>query len=405
VSRFLFVVPPLTGHVTPLVAVARHLRAGGHEVFWCGDPELIGSLAGPDVPVRACPEPGLPPNARGADLRGYAAVRFLWEEFLVPLADAAVEILLDVALRYRPDVIVSDMQALAGPLVAARLGIPWATSVTTSAPLRDPFAATPKVRQWLDGLLGGLIDRHGGGRLRPRDLELSPHLGLVFSTAALTGEVDAAPIRFVGPALAARPHRDTSFPWHRLDGRPLAVVTVGTVNAAVSGRFLTACAQALAQPGDVQGVIADPEGVLGTATPEVVSAPHLPMLRLLDRAAVVVCHAGHNTVCEALAYGVPLVVAPIRDDQPVIAAQVTEAGAGIRLRFTRATADTVGDAVRTVLKDPSYPAAAGAVKASFDAAGGAAAAAGHLLNLARRAGDRHLIGTESGRSVGASTPP
>jgi UDP:flavonoid glycosyltransferase YjiC (YdhE family) len=49
--------------------------------------------------------------------------------------------------------------------------------------------------------------------------------------------------------------------------------------------------------------------------------------------SAVVCHGGHNTVCEAVAHGVPLVVTPIRDDQPIIARQVADAGAGIRLHF------------------------------------------------------------------------
>jgi UDP:flavonoid glycosyltransferase YjiC (YdhE family) len=49
--------------------------------------------------------------------------------------------------------------------------------------------------------------------------------------------------------------------------------------------------------------------------------------------SAVVCHGGHNTVCEAFAHGVPLVVTPIRDDQPIIARQVADAGAGIQLHL------------------------------------------------------------------------
>jgi hypothetical protein len=59
----------------------------------------------------------------------------------------------------------------------------------------------------------------------------------------------------------------------------------------------------------------------------------------------VVCHAGHNTVCEALACAVPLVLAPVRDDQPLIAEQVAVAGAGLRLRFTYANAEHIGRAL------------------------------------------------------------
>ncbi|MDX3762724.1 hypothetical protein ACWDBO_41845 [Streptomyces mirabilis] len=50
-------------------------------------------------------------------------------------------------------------------------------------------------------------------------------------------------------------------------------------------------------------------------------------------------HASHNnnTVCEALWRAVPLVVAFVRDDQPVVAGQVTDAGAGVRARFGQPT--------------------------------------------------------------------
>ncbi|MFI1796437.1 glycosyltransferase [Streptomyces sp. NPDC020379] len=94
-----------------------------------------------------------------------------------------------------------------------------------------------------------------------------------------------------------------------------------------------------------------------------------------------ICHGGHNTVCEALWHGLLLVVAPIRDDQPAVAAQVTDAGAGVRVRFNRATADVLGTALDTVLRDPGRREAAGRVRASFRAAGGATAAAVRLEAL------------------------
>ena len=75
-------------------------------------------------------------------------------------------------------------------------------------------------------------------------------------------------------------------------------------------------------------------------------------------------------------------IAPIRDDQPIVAAQVVEAGAGIRLRFGRADAGRIAAAVEAVLTDSAYRCAAERVGASFRAAGGSLAAAGHLEQLA-----------------------
>jgi UDP:flavonoid glycosyltransferase YjiC (YdhE family) len=102
------------------------------------------------------------------------------------------------------------------------------------------------------------------------------------------------------------------------------------------------------------------------------------VLREVD---AVVCHGGHNTVCEALARGLPLVIAPIKDDQPIVADQVVAAGAGVRVKFGRVQPAELAAAVRRVLDEPSFRTAAAAVQASFTAAGGAAAAATALEEL------------------------
>jgi UDP:flavonoid glycosyltransferase YjiC (YdhE family) len=110
----------------------------------------------------------------------------------------------------------------------------------------------------------------------------------------------------------------------------------------------------------------------------------VPQLELLPHLDAVVCHAGHNTVCETLAHGLPLVVAPIRDDQPIIAQQVVDAGAGIRLKYGRVTSDEIFEALVAVLETPSYRQAALRIQASFRAAGGPSAAADRLESLASR---------------------
>jgi MGT family glycosyltransferase len=162
-------------------------------------------------------------------------------------------------------------------------------------------------------------------------------------------------------------------------------VTLGTANADAGGRFLAECLRALRERTDrVQAVIADPGGMLAVPAgdKDVLVLPSVPQLALLERMDAVVCHAGHNTVCEALWHGVPLVVAPIRDDQPVVAGQVVDAGAGVRVRFGRVRADQLGAALDTVLTDPAHRAAAARIRTAFRAAGGARAAAAHLERLA-----------------------
>ncbi|MDX3803022.1 glycosyltransferase [Streptomyces sp. AK04-3B] len=400
-SRFLFVVPPLVGHVNPTVGVAAELAARGHRVAWvCPDPELVGRLAGGSAgPVFACD--GAPVGERPADLRGPEALKFLWEWYLLPLAEAMAPGVRAAVGTFRPDVVVADQQAFAGALVAERLGLPWATSATTSAEFTDPLAGLPKVRQWLDGRLRALRAAVGDPA-QAGDPRFSPHLVLAFSTPELAGATPGVPgsgpdgcgsagsggsVCWVGPSVSARPSA-AGFPWEWLDaGRATVLVTLGTANADVGGRFLDVCRSALRERADrMQAVIVDPGGTLAAREPDkdVLIVPSVPQLALLERGVgAVVCHAGHNTVCEALWHGIPLVVAPIRDDQPVVAGQVVDAGAGVRVRFGRVTAQRFGAALDSVLDDPGHRAAAVRIRTAFRAAGGASAAAARLDELAR----------------------
>ncbi|MFI9567048.1 glycosyltransferase [Streptomyces rishiriensis] len=384
-SRFLFVVPPLTGHINPVVGVAAELTARGHRVAWaCSDPALVARLAGPAAgSVLACA--GAPQGERPAELRGPEALKFLWEWYLLPLAEAMAPGVRAAVEAFRPDVVVADQQAFAGALVAERLGLPWATSATTSAEFTDPLAGLPKVAEWLRRRLAALREAVGdpAGTADPR---FSPHLVLAFSTPELAGPGHDG-VCWVGPSVTSRPSA-AGFPWEWLDpGRGAVLVTLGTANADVGGRFLDVCRNALRERADrVQAVIVDPGGTLPAhgEDKDVLIVPSVPQLALLERGVdAVVCHAGHNSVCEALWHATPLVVAPIRDDQPVVAGQVVAAGAGVRVRFGRVTARQLGEAVDSVLDDPGHRAAAGRIGTAFRAAGGAPAAAARLDELAR----------------------
>jgi len=99
---------------------------------------------------------------------------------------------------------------------------------------------------------------------------------------------------------------------------------------------------------------------------------------LLPHAAVTVTHCGHGTVTASLAHGVPLIGLPNQAaDQPFLARRVHELGAGVALAGD-AEAEQIRSAVREVLANSSYAAAARTMAATINASPGAAGAATEL---------------------------
>jgi UDP:flavonoid glycosyltransferase YjiC (YdhE family) len=394
-SRVLITVPPLTGHVNPTVSLGVELSARGHQVAWAGLPGVVDEL----IPsgARFLPVIGdLDQTAlddmqeRGTGLRGAVALKFLWEGFLIPYARSTVAALSEVVDAFGPDVLVVDQQDVGGAVVARRTGIPWVTSATTSAELADPLAALPKVDEWVRDQLVALQLSHG---LSPSqatlgDLRFSDKLVIAFTTEALVGPVrgraagSGSVIRFVGPSMVGREDR-TPFPWEWLQAPgPAVLVSLGTVNAAIGSRFFATVVDALRGSRIRAVLVAPPELVPSAdAADNVLVLPRVPQLDVLDRVDAVVSHAGHNTVCESLARGLPLVLAPIRDDQPIVADQVVRAGAGLRVKFGRVSPNELADALHRVLTEPNFREAAASIRTSFLHAGGARSAADAVEQL------------------------
>jgi MGT family glycosyltransferase len=395
VSRVLITVPPLTGHVNPTVSLGGELSARGHEVAWAGLPGVVDRLlpsgAGFLPVVGDLDQSALDDmQERGTGLRGAVALKFLWEGFLIPYARSTLAVLAAVVDAFEPDVMVVDQQDVAGAVVARRSGLPWATSATTSAELADPLAALPKVDEWVRDQLTALQLDHGlsPAQAARGDLRFSDQLVIAFTTEALVGEVSGraaasgSAIRFVGPSIVGREDH-TPFPWEWLHAPGSAVlVSLGTVNAAIGSRFFATVVEALRDSAVRAVVVAPPELVPSAAAADnVLVLPHVPQLAVLEHVEAVVSHAGHNTVCESLARGLPLVLAPIRDDQPIVADQVVRAGAGLRVKFGRVGADELAAALHRVLTEPSFREAAASIRASFVQAGGARSAADAVEDL------------------------
>jgi zeaxanthin glucosyltransferase len=92
---------------------------------------------------------------------------------------------------------------------------------------------------------------------------------------------------------------------------------------------------------------------------------YAPQLEILSRTALVITHAGLNTVLESLSAGVPMVALPQGNDQPGVASRIAASGAGLVLTSRRLNVARLREAVRRVLIDGKFRTAAKVLQASI----------------------------------------
>jgi UDP:flavonoid glycosyltransferase YjiC (YdhE family) len=341
--KALFTTFPAYGHLLPMLPLARAAAAAGDQVVIAASEDLhktAGDLTtftlGPSLPDMLAET-----NSRfGEDILGYRSDSSNLLDATVALfttvrADMTFDALSALVADELPDVIVAEMWDYVAPLVAQQLSIPLVTF------MHSPATAIDEALE--DGLVRALIQR---GLTRPAPLATVQLWPQWLESDPNTPHDEAS------LALRATPYDTTeAADIPAFDGaRPVVLVTLGTVvedptllNAAVRG-VLDAGADALvttgftAAPGAVEG---DPDRVR--------AVPFAPIGQLLDRVQAVVAAGGSGTALATLSRGLPMAFVPRIANQPIVAAAVSDFGAGV---VSDEDAAAVTSAVRTMLHEP-----------------------------------------------------
>lgn len=145
--------------------------------------------------------------------------------------------------------------------------------------------------------------------------------------------------------------------WPELDaGRAVVVVTQGTLANSDLGQLVQPTLDALADENVL--VVAALGGRTSADLPGTVPSnarveSFVPFGALLPRAAAFVTNGGFGATQQALAAGVPVVVAGTTEDKPLVAARVVAHGVGVDLATATPRPGQLRDAVRQVLASPS----------------------------------------------------
>ncbi len=356
--RALFTFVGGSGHLDPLLPVARAVAAAGHTVAIAGSGnqmprvEAAGFTALPTSPQR-------PPTAPGRDLTPLpcvdphdSEVEFA-ENFAGKGARRHVPAVSEHIGAWRPDVVVREETDFGSAMAAELEDVPCATMLILAAgTLARAELVTP--------VLEAVRAEHG---LAPdptlatlgRDLVLSPF-----------------PPSFRHPSAPRAPTTRSFRP------RPVAprargaliYLTLGTVMNAGSGdlfeRLLAGLAGVPAEVLVTVGTDVDPAD-LGAKPAHIKVERYVAQAEVLPRCALVVSHGGSGSLMGAIEHGVPSVLTPLGADQPHNAMRAAELGIAAVLDAATVAPDEVGQTVAAMLADTRAREQVLALKAEIDA--------------------------------------
>lgn len=400
--KVLFAATPLTGHVNPMLAIAKSMIARGDTVLMMTSAafrlkvESAGLRFVPfqsegDAEYRATDLPAGAERSRREFERRFldampgqaqALRRLIAEEQPDVIVAASMflgvlPLLLDE--RARPPIVVynvtilfhdrPDLAPLGFGLTPARDAAEAARYAAMKSQVDIAF--TDPVRAYADALLA----REGLAGL-PASLTQSI---IVLPDAFIQATVPAfeydygnlpANLRFVGTFNP--PGVGTAMPdwWQARDrNRRVVLVTQGTLANDDFGELLEPTLASLADRDDLL-VIATMGGrsidALGIRVPHNARvASFLPFTELVPQVDVLVTNGGYGSVSIALQAGVPIVSAGLTEDKAEVGARIAWSGSGLNLATNTPSQDQIRTAVLSVLDDPKFRERAAGIADSF----------------------------------------
>lgn len=406
-ARYAIVGPEVSGHLFPLCTLGHELQQRGHEGIVLGKPDAQRFADGANLGFQAYGATQFPPGswneslAHLGTLTGRKAIRFTIEQY-VTSSRLVLDELPALLRELHIDGVIIDQTMLTAGTVAEHLQLPHISVACALLMNREP-GVPPILTPWsyanswtarLRNRLGYAAVTHAlrpimrhldGVRKRwklPVVRDINDRFSAVGQLAQIPREFDfprqeMSPVmEYVGPLHSEGGRAAVAFPFEELTGRPLVYASLGTLQNRLQPVFqaiVTACRDL-----DVQLVLSAGGGDVGELignAPDTIVVPFAPQLELVKQAAVVITHAGLNTVMETLAQGVPVVCLPVTNDQPAVAARVEFTDCGLKLPLKHATADRIRTAVQTVLEDNRFRENARRLQQAIATAGGVTRAA------------------------------
>ncbi|PSB19946.1 glycosyl transferase family 1 [Phormidesmis priestleyi ULC007] len=412
-TRFGILCPAAIGHLNPMCALGRELQRRGHTVILFGVLDMEPKLAQTGIEFHPLGEAAFPLGTitsihqRLGEMTGLAGfnltVQWIQNEtqMLFNAAPAALQ-------AANIEGLIVDQTILAGGTIADFLKLPFVT--VSNALLINREAGVPPFftdwsyspsgwAQWRNRLSNAFLEMltQSARRLvwqQRQQWHLPPYKNddHFFSPLAQICQLPAAfdfPRKQLAPWFHyTGPFQDPSgiepitfsippFPFDQLTDRPLIYASLGTLQNRKPEIFEIIAAACVGLDAQLVLALGNPIAPMADRSfpgdPLVVC--YAPQPQLIQRASLVITHAGMNTTLAALSDGVPMVAIPITNDQPAIAARLVHTGAGEMVPLSKLGVTKLRSTIQRVLKEDRYKQNAVRLQAAIAQAGGVRRAA------------------------------
>jgi zeaxanthin glucosyltransferase len=388
-----FISMPLTGHLNPMIALARKLQSRGHEIVFIGIPDVGPYARAAGLKFVSYCEEELPAGssagilAPAAKLHGMETTRWTIQGAGRAMFQLASQHLPRVIAETGVEALVFDTIHMYLEVVPMSLGIPYAhvwailnidfSGATLPSVVSGRYEDTPEARarntadlKKSDNAFFGIVQplaeeyaERAGLKLDWSDpaATVSRHAAAVVSQTPKEFDLPGIPwpsqFHYAGPFFDDAGREPIPFPWEKLDGRPLVYASLGTLVNGLDSIYKTIL-PAVGRMPEIQVVLAKGTNIdladLGPIPSNVIVVDKAPQLELLKRSVLCITHAGLNTALESLALGVPMVAIPIGYDQFGVAIRIVHHGVGESLQVDDLTIDGLHELIRKVLHTPTY---------------------------------------------------
>lgn len=301
-------------------------------------------------------------------------------EYMLGFDRTVYPIIMKDTSKHTYDCIIHDIMFGAGKFLSHKLNIPAISSCASffmEEPPLPSYMLEPGFHPQLDQLLQCLStaqEEWSLDRLTLTDIFCKKEpLNLIYTSRLFhpMGDSFGEECCFVGPSIEDR-KESIDFSLVKVKNRKRIYISLGTLSNQHIEFYRTCLTAFTNQPYQVILSIGNKINIsdLGNLPDNFIVRNYVPQLEILKASDIFISHGGLNSVSEALTYGVPVIAIPISNDQPAVAMQVAQLGAGLSLSIDEVSAEILLTSVDQIFSNPLYKQSCLKISTSFKMSGG-----------------------------------